>query len=121
MPPYGPPAAGGGTWIAAEARGPCQVADTRSGGTWWGGCADGTCLRADVYVPRGSGPYPTLVCRTPYNKERDVHVEMAAQFAGRGYLAIVQDVRGRYAPRTAGFGPVSTARTTATPRTATTR
>ncbi len=58
---------------------------------------DGTRLRADVYVPRGSGPFPTLICRTPYSKERDVHVEMAAQFAERGYLAIVQDVRGRYA------------------------
>ncbi len=58
---------------------------------------DGTRLRADVYGPRGSGPFPTLICRTPYSKERDVHVEMAAQFAERGYLAIVQDVRGRYA------------------------
>ena len=55
------------------------------------------CCAADVYVPRGSGPFPTVLCRTPYSKERDVHVEMAEQFAERGYLAIVQDVRGRYA------------------------
>ena len=58
---------------------------------------DGTRLRADAYVPWGSGPFPTVLCRTPYSKGRDVHVEMAEQFAERGYLAIVQDVRGRYA------------------------
>ena len=58
---------------------------------------DGTRLRADLYLPRGTGPFPTLICRTPYSKERDIHVETAEQFAERGYLAIVQDVRGRYA------------------------
>ena len=58
---------------------------------------DGTTLRSDLYLPRGSGPFPTLICRTPYSKERDIHIEMAERFAERGYLAIVQDVRGRYA------------------------
>ena len=58
---------------------------------------DGTDLRADVYVPRGGGPFPSLLLRTPYSKERDVHAESAREFAERGYLVALQDVRGRYA------------------------
>lgn len=57
---------------------------------------DGTSLQSDVYLPHGKGPFPTLLCRTPYDKGRDIHVEMATKFAERDYLAIVQDVRGRY-------------------------
>ena len=30
---------------------------------------DGVSLTADVYRPDGPGPFPTLVQRTPYNKE----------------------------------------------------
>lgn len=28
---------------------------------------DGTVLRADLYRPRGTGPFPTLLMRTPYD------------------------------------------------------
>ena len=32
---------------------------------------DGTRLRADVYLPKDQeGPFPTLVCRTPYDKSK---------------------------------------------------
>ena len=32
---------------------------------------DGTRLMADVYLPKDQdGPFPTLVCRTPYDKSR---------------------------------------------------
>ncbi|MAG36843.1 MAG: hypothetical protein CL878_11460 [Dehalococcoidia bacterium] len=58
---------------------------------------DGTSLRSDIYLPRGPGPFPTLVCRTPYDKQRDIHIDTAEGFADRGYLVVVQDVRGRYA------------------------
>jgi X-Pro dipeptidyl-peptidase (S15 family) len=36
-----------------------------------------------------------LLQRTPYNKDADVGFELKA--AGRGYVVIIQDVRGRYA------------------------
>ena len=57
---------------------------------------DGTLLRADVYRPVGvSEPLPALVARTPYNKAG--MEEVCRAMAARGYIAIVQDIRGRYA------------------------
>lgn len=59
---------------------------------------DGTILRADVHHPRGSGPFPTLVYRTPYGKQ-DVEVDYTTiqRAVARGYAVVVQDVRGRFA------------------------
>ncbi len=55
---------------------------------------DGTILRADVYRPDAPGEYPVLLCRTPYDKtDQGVGQELAR----RGYIAVAQDVRGRYA------------------------
>lgn len=56
---------------------------------------DGTVLRADVYRPADRGPFPTLVCRTPYDKTIGRYVDMAAPLAGAGYCVVVQDIRGR--------------------------
>lgn len=57
---------------------------------------DGTLLRADVYRPVEDGKtLPVLVSRTPYNKKRDEDVCRA--MAARGYIAVAQDIRGRYA------------------------
>ena len=56
---------------------------------------DGVTLRADVYHPRAEGKFPTLLQRTPYNKDSEFEFGMKA--AARGYVVIVQDVRGRYA------------------------
>ena len=58
---------------------------------------DGTLLRADIYHPADNGQYPTLLCRTPYQKLTPRYVELARFLAGRGYTAVVQDQRGRYA------------------------
>lgn len=58
---------------------------------------DGTVLRADVYRPELDGKYPTLLCRTPYDKKRESYVEVGHGMASRGYVVVVQDVRGRYA------------------------
>jgi uncharacterized protein len=55
---------------------------------------DGITLRADIYRPAADGKYPTLLQRTPYNK--DGTAEFASKAAARGYLVVVQDVRGRY-------------------------
>jgi putative CocE/NonD family hydrolase len=54
---------------------------------------DGVALRADIYRPAGLGTYPVLLQRTPYNKEGDDFARAAAQ---RGYIVVIQDVRGRY-------------------------
>ena len=58
---------------------------------------DGTVLRSDVFLPDGASPFPTLLRRTPYDKERDLTIEQATAFVQSGYAVVVQDVRGRYA------------------------
>ncbi|HEY7210767.1 MAG TPA: CocE/NonD family hydrolase [Bryobacteraceae bacterium] len=55
---------------------------------------DGTVLQADIYRPKQEGRFPVLLQRTPYNKAGDASFGRSA--AQRGYVAIVQDVRGRY-------------------------
>ena len=56
---------------------------------------DGVTLRADIYRPKADGKYPVLLQRTPYDKNGDRTFGMKG--AARGYVVIVQDVRGRYA------------------------
>ena len=55
---------------------------------------DGTVLRADIYRPKQDGRYPVLLQRTPYNKTGSVAFGYLA--AANGFVAIIQDVRGRY-------------------------
>lgn len=58
---------------------------------------DGVTLRADVFLPRTEGKSPTLVYRTPYGKDAvpQEYTTVKAALA-RGYVVVVQDVRGRY-------------------------
>jgi len=59
---------------------------------------DGVKLRADLLRPAGQGPFPTLVYRTPYDKEQEQREYSTFRHAlERGYALVVQDVRGRYA------------------------
>ncbi|MBZ5649152.1 MAG: CocE/NonD family hydrolase [Acidobacteriia bacterium] len=55
---------------------------------------DGVILRADIYRPKAEGQFPVLLQRTPYNKSGGVAFGLKA--AARGYVVIIQDVRGRY-------------------------
>lgn len=55
---------------------------------------DGIVLRADIYRPNEQGRFPVLLERTPYNKAGEV--EFGHRAAAAGYVAIIQDVRGRY-------------------------
>ena len=55
---------------------------------------DGVTLRADIYRPKAEGKFPVLLQRTPYDKRGEVNFGLKA--AARGYVVIVQDVRGRY-------------------------
>ena len=55
---------------------------------------DGVTLRADIYRPAGDGPFFVLLQRTPYSKD---NTAVFARKAGeRGFMVVVQDVRGRY-------------------------
>lgn len=59
---------------------------------------DGVVLRADIWRPATVGRYPTLVYRTPYGKHQSTAAMSTARKAvGRGYVVVMQDVRGRYA------------------------
>ena len=55
---------------------------------------DGVVLHADIYRPRADGQFPVLLQRTPYDKRNSA--EFAFRAAARGFVTIVQDVRGRY-------------------------
>src|SRR5271156_5670976 len=57
---------------------------------------DGVVLFADIYRPISPGRFPVLLERTPYDKDKDNEIDLGGQAANRGYVIIVQDVRGRY-------------------------
>ena len=59
---------------------------------------DGVVLRADILRPAGENRFPVLVYRTPYNKQDALEsYSTFRRAAGRGYVVVVQDVRGRFA------------------------
>ena len=56
---------------------------------------DGTTLATDVYLPAGSGKFPVILSRSPYDKNGEK--SNAAFFTKHGYVFVAQDTRGRYA------------------------
>jgi hypothetical protein len=56
---------------------------------------DGIGLIADLYLPPGSGRWPTILIRTPYSR-RSVTTREYRFFVEHGYAVVAQDVRGRY-------------------------
>lgn len=58
---------------------------------------DGVRLDADVYMPRGKGPFPVLLMRQPYGRRIASTVTYAhpSWYARQGYIVVIQDVRGR--------------------------
>lgn len=62
---------------------------------------DGATLYLDVYRPAlrseaVAGTWPVIVERTPYNKDRLSYSVTGRFFAQRGYVYVIQDVRGRW-------------------------
>jgi uncharacterized protein len=57
---------------------------------------DGVTLYADIYRPNSSGAFPVILMRTPYDKSVSWAVSPAFRMVRRGYVIIIQDVRGRY-------------------------
>lgn len=61
---------------------------------------DGIELATDVYRPEGAGPFPTIMQRTPYDKEQPALLHFSFDVlrgAQAGYAVVVQDTRGRFA------------------------
>ena len=61
---------------------------------------DGVNLATDIYRPAENGvplpdPVPTILSRTPYDKNSRRYVEVADYFVPRGYAVALQDLRGR--------------------------
>ncbi|MBI2886653.1 MAG: CocE/NonD family hydrolase [Chloroflexi bacterium] len=69
----------------------------------WATLRDGVRLAADIYYPTVDGarvaqPLPAVLLRTPYDKGSQPNREQTGPyFARRGYVVVIQDVRGRYA------------------------
>jgi uncharacterized protein len=66
---------------------------------------DGVRMATDLFFPaepaapdrRVDGTFPVVLMRTPYNKRDASMRELGEYFARRGYVAAIQDCRGRYA------------------------
>ena len=57
----------------------------------WIPMRDGTRLLADITLPVGEGPWPTLLIRTPYGRD----LESPGEYSKRGYVSVVEACRGR--------------------------
>jgi uncharacterized protein len=56
---------------------------------------DGVTLRADIYRPKADGRFPVLINRSPYDKH--IYISEGIASARRGYIFIIQDMRGCFA------------------------
>lgn len=57
--------------------------------------ADGVELATDLYIPKGKKKFPTVLIRTPYNKQAEA--QTAKGFRLFNIAVVVQDVRGKNA------------------------
>lgn len=57
---------------------------------------DGIRLSADIYLPPGDGPFPTVLIRTPYDNANTYYLDRVRPFVRDGWAVVVQDCRGRY-------------------------
>ena len=58
---------------------------------------DGVKLSANVFLPVKEGRWPVILERSPYGaKQVEWYIERALFYARRGYVYVLQDVRGRY-------------------------
>jgi uncharacterized protein len=98
----------------AHAASAAPVHDVATQGEFMVAMRDGIHLATDVYLPARDGralpgPFPVLVERTPYGKRNETvrertardprpvsRAEVAARFARRGYVVVLQDCRGRF-------------------------
>lgn len=56
---------------------------------------DRVVLKADVFVPPGTGRWPAILVRTPYSR-KSKGTQSFSVFAEYGYAVVLEDIRGRY-------------------------
>jgi predicted acyl esterase len=56
---------------------------------------DGKLLATDLFKPAGSGPFPVILSRTPYDRTK--HGAGGVSFVRDGFVFASQDMRGRFA------------------------
>ncbi len=58
---------------------------------------DGVKLISRIWLPSGQGPWPTLLMRQPYGREIASTITYAhpSWWASKGYMVVIQDVRGQ--------------------------
>jgi hypothetical protein len=56
---------------------------------------DGVRLSADVFRPDAPGKFPVVLVRTPYDNASPAYARQGLFWASRGYVFVIQDVRGR--------------------------
>ena len=78
--------------VAAAANPRLAVADAE---TKMPAMRDGTRLATSVYFPEGQGPWPVVLARSPYGRTGGIHDALGAQANERGYVFVIQDLRGR--------------------------
>ncbi len=90
------------TWLFIPTAGadsiplPEPVYEVRHEPSHWLEMSDGVRLSTDLYFPIAEGPWPVILMRTPYNKNRASGVAEAMWFAGHGFVVAKQDKRGAY-------------------------
>jgi putative CocE/NonD family hydrolase len=57
---------------------------------------DGVNLAADIYHPDATGSFPVVLMRTYWGKHEPWKINSGLFFAKRGYVVVLQDVRGRF-------------------------
>jgi len=57
---------------------------------------DGIALSTDLLLPDQPGPFPVVLCRTPYGNQDKARLELKIWLARRGFACVFQDCRGRY-------------------------
>src|SRR5579871_5163261 len=67
----------------------------------WVPMRDGVKLATDIYLPAANGSavrekFPTILQRTPYDKQGTGDVAIGKYLAARGYAVVIQDTRGRF-------------------------
>jgi len=83
--------------LAQTASRPAAEYDVRREKTVMVPMRDGIRLATDLYFPVGADrPQPVILVRTPYNKNDTDENAAARFFASQGYIAAVQDMRGKY-------------------------
>jgi len=57
---------------------------------------DGIKLATSIYVPKGEGPFPVVLTRTPYGKDGELSALGSTRYPAAGYVYVVQDCRGKF-------------------------